>query len=64
MKNLLFVDILVDVLFLICTIIILVAAISLGKVVAMILSIIAYIFWVILTARAIIKYIKWKRGDK
>ena len=61
MKNLLFVDILVDVLFLICTIIILATVISLGKVVAIVLSIIAYILWVILTAKAIIKYMKWKK---
>ena len=64
MKNLLFADILVDVLFLICAIIILATAISLGKVVAIVLGIIAYILWVALTVKAIIKYIKWKRGDK
>lgn len=61
MKNLLFADILVDVLFLICAIIILTTAISLGKVVAIVLSIIAYMLWVILTAKAIIKYIKGKK---
>ena len=60
MKNLLFVDILVDVLFLISAIIILTAAISLGKIVAIVLSIISYIVWVILTAKAIIKFTKWK----
>lgn len=60
MKNLLFADILVDVLFLICAIIILATAISLGKVVAIALSIIAYILWVVLTAKAIIKFMNWK----
>ena len=60
MKSLLFADILVDVLFLICVIIILTAAISLGKIVAIVLSIISYIVWVILTAKAIIKFTKWK----
>lgn len=60
MKNLLFADILVDVLFLISAIIILTAAISLGKIVAIVLSIISYIVWVILTAKAIIKYMNWK----
>lgn len=64
MKNLLFTDILVDVLFLICAIIFLAAAISFGKVVAMVFGIIAYIFWIVLTAKAIIEYMKWKRGDK
>lgn len=64
MKNLLFADILVDVLFLICAIIVLATAISLGKVVAMVLSIIAYILWIALTVKAIIKYIKWERGNK
>lgn len=64
MKNLLFADILIDVLFLICAIIILATAISLGKVVAIVFCVIAYILWVALTAKAIIKYIKWKRGDK
>lgn len=60
MKNLLFADILVDVLFLICAIIILTAAISLGKVVAIVLGIIAYILWIALTVKAIIKYMNWK----
>lgn len=60
MKNLLFADILVDVSFLISAIIILTAAISLGKIVAIVLSIISYIVWAILTAKAIIKYMKWK----
>ena len=60
MKNLLFVDILVDVLFLISAIIILTAAISLGKIVAIVLSTIAYIVWAILTAKAIIKYMNWE----
>jgi hypothetical protein len=64
MKNLLFADILVDILFLICAIIILATAISLGKVIAMVLGIIAYILWLVLTTKAIIKYIKWKRGNK
>lgn len=60
MKNLLFADILVDVLFLICAIIILATAVSLGKVVAIVLSIIAYILWIALTVKAIIKYMDWK----
>lgn len=60
MKNLLFADILVDILFLICAIIILATAISLGKIVAIVLSIIAYILWIALTVKAIIKYMDWK----
>ena len=64
MKNLLFADIVVDVLFLICAIIILANAISLGKVVAIISGVIGYILWFVLTARVIIEYMKWKRGNK
>lgn len=60
MKNLLFADILVDVLFLISAIIILTAAISLGKVVAIVLGIISYIVWIALTVKAIVKYMDWK----
>lgn len=63
-ETLLFMDIVIDVLFLICAIIILANAISLGKVVVIISGIIGYTIWIVLTVRAIIEYIKWKRGDK
>lgn len=60
MKNFLFADILVDILFLICAIIILAVTIFSGRVVLTVLCVIACIDWVVLTAKAIIKYMDWK----